>query len=148
LLKTDVFVNRGIMHGAWLPIYGVGGVLLIVLLKRSNPLACFGFSLAICSIVEYFTSWILEIIFHTRWWDYSGEFMNLDGRICLSVLLVFSVVGCLMVCVFAPLINRKIITLPRKFRIVLCAALGIVFTVDLLFSAISPNIGVGISSVI
>jgi uncharacterized membrane protein len=135
------------LHGAWLPVYGVGGILLVVLLKhfQDKPLKVFLVGIGICAATEYITSLSLEIIFHTRWWDYSGEFMNLDGRICLLGLLVFGVVGCLMVCVFVPTINSKIITLPKKSKTAICILLSVVFVVDLTYSLISPNVGYGIT---
>ena len=30
---------------------------------------------------------------YARWWDYSAEFLNLDGRICLKLSIFFGLVG-------------------------------------------------------
>jgi uncharacterized membrane protein len=148
--RTGILVNRGTMHGIWLPIYGVGGVLIVVLLRKyqNKHLQCFVKSMAICAIVEYLSSLLLEKLFNARWWDYSNEFMNLDGRICLFGLLIFGVAGCGAVCKVAPLIDRKIMSYSQKSRIIVCVVLGIIFAVDFMFSIVTPNVGAGISSVI
>ena len=50
-------------------------------------------AMAVCTVVEYGTSWILEVFFHARWWDYSGQFLNLHGRICFVSIVGFSLIG-------------------------------------------------------
>ena len=47
----------------------------------------------LCGVVEYFTSYYLEVTQGKKWWDYSGYFLNLNGRICAEGLLVFGVGG-------------------------------------------------------
>ncbi len=85
------FVNRGFLLGPICPIYGYG-VLLIVLLIGCNDndlLSIFLKSIFICSILEYFTSFIMEKLFKARWWDYSQRRFNINGRICLETMLPF-----------------------------------------------------------
>ena len=50
-------------------------------------------SVVICSILEYSTSYILEKIFNTRWWDYSMDKFNINGRICLGTMIPFGILG-------------------------------------------------------
>lgn len=47
----------------------------------------------VCGMIEYFSSWYMEMIYHTRWWDYTGYLFNVNGRVCLEGLLVFGF-GC------------------------------------------------------
>ena len=85
------FVNRGFLLGPICPIYGYG-VLLIILLIGCNDndlLSIFLKSIFICSILEYFTSFIMEKLFKARWWDYSQRRFNINGRICLETMLPF-----------------------------------------------------------
>lgn len=83
------------MFGPWLPIYGVGGVMLLVCLKpfRKNKLVTFILSMILCAILEYGTAWYLETFKQMKWWDYSGYFLTLQGRICLEGIVVFGIGG-------------------------------------------------------
>lgn len=100
LVLDGVFVNRGTFHGPWLPIYGAGGVLLLTVLNRvrSHPVIEFFSIILLCGIVEYGTSYYLEKVYDgKKWWDYSGYFLNLNGRICAEGLLVFGIGGMVIV---------------------------------------------------
>ena len=107
IVESGCFVNRGFLHGPWLPIYGFGAILILTLLFRfrSRPLLHALLTVLLCGTVEYFTHWSLELIMATRWWDYSGYFINLHGRICAEGLLVFMLGGMAIVYVGAPLID-------------------------------------------
>ena len=90
------FVNRGFLFGPYLPIYGFGVLTLyfilrnfmkkkILILGKINvtPVLVFLAILTIASSIEYFASWIMELLFHKRWWDYSYDLININGRISL-----------------------------------------------------------------
>ena len=72
---TKKLVNRGFLIGPYCPIYGWGGVAIIILLNRyyDDPIILFVMSMFICSLLEYFTSYIMEKLFKARWWDYSHK---------------------------------------------------------------------------
>lgn len=148
LISSHTFVNRGVLHGPWLPIYGSGGILILICLKklRNKPVVEFFASVVLCGFVEYFTSLYLEISCGRRWWNYNGYFLNLNGRICAEGLLVFGLGGVAIVYIIAPLLDnffRKI-----KLRVVgaVCAALIVAFIVDMVYSKKNPNTGKGIST--
>ena len=92
---TKKFVNRGFLIGPVVPIYGTGGVLVYVLLKRylDMPLVLFIMSIIICSLLEYFTSYYMEKLFKTRWWDYSNRKFNINGRVCLFNMICFGILS-------------------------------------------------------
>lgn len=84
------FVNRGFLNGPYCPIYGAGALLFIFLTNNiENIFLRFLLGAIIACALEYFTSLLLEFIFHARWWDYTPRRFNLNGRICLSSFLVF-----------------------------------------------------------
>ena len=146
--KSGKWVNRGFLHGPALPIYGSGGILILICLKklRNKPVVEFFASVVLCGFVEYFTSLYLEISCGRRWWNYNGYFLNLNGRICAEGLLVFGLGGVAIVYIIAPLLDnffRKI-----KLRVVgaVCAALIVAFIVDMVYSKKNPNTGKGIST--
>ena len=91
------FVNRGFLHGPICPVYGFGGLVILILPSSlySTWIPLFFSSMIMCTLVEYFVSWIMEKMFHARWWDYSHYKFHINGRICLlnSVLFGFMGVG-------------------------------------------------------
>lgn len=147
VVTQGVLINRGTMLGPWLPIYGAGGALVLLLLKKlfKNPVATFFVSMLLCSVIEYGTSWYLEVTKGVRWWDYSGYFMNLNGRICLEGAVVFGL-GCCAVVYFAgPALGGLIDRLTSPVQLVLCAVLVALFSTDAVYSHFHPNTGKGIT---
>lgn len=148
LVTDGEFVNRGVLHGPWLPIYGGGGVLILMLLNRlrKRPVLEFIGIVILCGCVEYTTSFVLEILHNgERWWDYSGYFLNLNGRICAEGLLVFGIGGIAIVYMLAPLLDNQIQRIRPWVLIPLCLILLTAFTVDNVYSARHPNSGKGIT---
>ena len=108
LISDKKFVNRGFMVGPVVPIYGTGGILITLFLTRyyNEPVTLFCMAVIVCSILEYFTSYLMEKLFKTRWWDYSNKKFNINGRICLSNLVLFGIMGLVMIYLVNPfLIN-------------------------------------------
>ena len=147
LAMTGEFVNRGTMHGPWLPIYGCGGLLIMVFLRplREKPGWLFVGAMALCGSLEYFASWILEVLFDKKWWDYAGYFMNLNGRICLEGVLLFGFAGFAFTYVISPWLDDQYLKMSTKYRKVLCTVLLILFVLDLIWSVVSPNAGSGVT---
>lgn len=148
LVGDGVFVNRGMLLGPWLPIYGCGGLLALVLFKRwrDKHVLTFFLTVASCAIVEYATSWILESIWGLTWWDYSDYVFNLHGRICLSGLLLFGLAGCLAIYYIAPRLDDLLSRISLNRRYMICTVIVILFVADVIHSLYRPNIGVGITS--
>lgn len=147
LLNDGVLANRGTLFGPWLPIYGVGGLIIIVFLKplRKNPLVMFIGAFVACGILEYFTSWMLDVLFDTKWWDYTGFFLNINGRVCLEGLFVFGLAGVSFTYIFAPLLDNLYAHLSAQKRKPICIVLLALFAVDLGWSAFHPNKGSGVT---
>lgn len=149
LITNGTVVNRGVLHGPWLPIYGSGSVLILLLLYRfrNNPPLEFVMTMVVCGGIEYLTSYMLEVVNGKRWWDYSGYFLNLNGRICAEGLLVFGVGGMVIIYVLAPLLDNLVQRLRHKSLVVLCVSLGCIFLADQAYSSKYPNTGEGITTV-
>ncbi|MEA4922656.1 MAG: DUF975 family protein [Eubacteriaceae bacterium] len=147
LVRGGVFVDRGTMYGPWLPIYGAGGLIILVGLKkfREKPWLNFILTMVVCGIVEYVTSYILQATAGMRWWDYSGYFLNINGRICLEGLLVFAIGGTVFVYILAPLFDDLYNRIPNGVKIPVIAVLLAAFTVDFTYSHFHPNHGKGIT---
>ncbi|MGI6012149.1 MAG: DUF975 family protein [Ruminococcus sp.] len=148
LITDGIFVNRGVLHGPWLPIYGSGGILILTLLHRARRHPALEFSLIVilCGVVEYTTSYFLEILHNgKKWWDYSGYFLNLNGRICAEGLFVFGVGGMAFVYLAAPVLDNLIRKIKGKILIPLCLILLLLFAGDAVYSTRFPNTGKGIT---
>ena len=147
LVEDGVFVNRGTCYGPWLPIYGSGGVMILLLLnkfRRNVGLEAVS-AIVLCGVVEYFTHWFLEITKGTKWWDYSGYFLNINGRICAEGLLVFMLGGLAIVYILAPQIDNLVKKANKKVLIPICCILLVAFCCDAVYSSKHPNMGEGIT---
>ena len=147
LVKDGVFVNRGVMHGPWLPVYGSGVSLIVVLLARwrGTPYKEAFLTLLLCGTLEYLTSYYLEVTKGMRWWDYTGYILNLNGRICAEGLIVFVVGGMAAVYVLVPMIDTALSRVNTKTLRIISVTLVIAFAADMVYSHYVPNTGEGIT---
>lgn len=132
LIQCHELVNRGTMYGPWLPIYGTGGVLCILLLDRfkENMYKTFVMIMALAGVLEFFTSWYLDFFHNAHYWQYYNKFANLNGRICLEGLLVFGIGGSFAIYIAAPYLSRLFGQWNQNVRRVLCIILCILFAAD------------------
>ena len=146
-VQQGKIINRGVLHGPWLPIYGVGGLIVLIFLfvLRRRPVLHLIATVILCGVVEYFGGWALETIFDKKWWDYSGYFFNIDGRVCAEGLFVFGAAGMAFIYVLAPLLDNMIRKAQQKILIPIEAVLLVFFIIDVIYSAFVPNTGDGIT---
>ena len=148
LVQSGEFANRGTMLGPWLPIYGAGAILaLIVLTKlRKHPLATFTGAFILSGVIEYGTATVLESMYGLKWWDYSGYFLNLNGRICLEGLILFAF-GCMAVIyAIAPELDNLLEKADARILSVVSIVLAVLFGMDAVSSLKNPNTGKNITS--
>ena len=107
LFEHHKFIDRGFLIGPICPIYGFGGIIIYILLNKymNEPIILFFMSVIICSILEYFTSYIMEKIFKNRWWDYSQMKYNINGRICLECAIPFGFGACFLMYGVNPILS-------------------------------------------
>ena len=131
-LQSKKFINRGFFMGPYCPIYGTGGVLLLVLSPyKDSPFLVFILSIVICSIIEYLTSYILEMIYKVRWWDYSNRMFNLNGRVCLFNSICFGLLGMLMVSYLNPVFLNLITSLSDTILTIIALTILIITLIDM-----------------
>lgn len=133
------FVNRGFLNGFFCPIYGLGAVLIIessswVGTFFSSDLAAGAVSIVVAVILvttlEYITGFMLEKVFHCKWWDYSEDFANLHGYICLQYSLLWGGLALVLLQVIHPGIAGLLFLIPSEIKITLSALLFIYFLID------------------
>ena len=146
-VTEGMFVNRGMLHGPWLPIYGSGVAMIAVLLYRfrSKPALEAVAIVVLCGFIEYMTSWLTELRTGMRWWDYTGYFLNLNGRICGEGLAVFALGGMAAVYLLVPLIDAAVTRVKPKLLIAVCVVLMVCFGGDFVYSQFHPNAGAGVT---
>ena len=147
LLNEGIIVNRGTMYGPWIPIYGWGALITIVLLSKfkNKPFKLFLYSFCLSGIIEYLTSLYLDIFYNKKWWDYKGYFLNINGRVCLEGLLVFALAGCISIYFLIPYLNNHLKKINKNVKIILVIILVSFYCIDFVYSTFNPNSGIGIT---
>lgn len=136
VLSAHKFVNRGFLHGPICPIYGFGGIVILLLppVLYDTWLPLFFASLFLCSGIEYFGSWILEKMFHTLWWDYSHYKFNIKGRVCLLNSFLFGLMGMLCVHFVFPYVMWLLNWLGEFWCKVIAEGAGVILAVDMVIT--------------
>lgn len=127
------FVNRGFLRGPYCPIYGCGALLTTGLLASLNdyPAAVFLCGLLLTSVLEYLTSWIMEVLFHTKWWDYSKRRFHINGRVCLRNSILFGLMSLFVIYFLQPRVDQLIASLPLPTAMLICILFIWIFIYDL-----------------
>lgn len=126
------FVNRGFLHGPYLPIYGFGALIVVVSLSffNTHPIVVFLVAMALTSALEYVTSYLLEKIFNTKLWDYSKHFANINGRVCLLNASLFGLMGLVATYWVHPALTRFVSHVPDGVLHPLSSGLLFIISVD------------------
>ena len=137
LIEDHIFVNRGVLFGPWLPVYGAGGLIIYFLFNKLRnkpvkigklnirPLIIYIYIVVISTVVELLTTYVIDFM-KSDWrklWDYSNMFLNFQGRIALKTSLKFGLVGIIGVYLVIPLIEKflgvkKIPTIIIKYAVI------------------------------
>ena len=126
-------INSGFLTGPMCPIYGTGALVMTIFLYnpfRDKPLLVFLLGMVLCDIVEYITSVLMEVLFHARWWDYTYEFLNIKGRICLKHTLYWGVVALTFVKLIHPHVDNVIMSFNVKTVRLILIGIFVVFFID------------------
>lgn len=125
-------VNRGFLHGPWLPIYGIGALVIITatasFADRAVPL--FFAVVLLTSGVEYLGSWALELLFGVQLWDYSRYRFNIKGRVCLKNSILFGLLGLVLVYLIHPLVDEAVSAMGERALGVGAHAIILVIAID------------------
>lgn len=125
-------VNRGFMKGPFLPLYGSGAIMMLVVSApfRDNIVLTFLAGVVGATILEYVTGLVMETIFKVRYWDYSGQFLNFQGRICLTSSLAWGGLTILMTRVVHQYVERVMLWIPSELLTVFVIVLTAYITAD------------------
>lgn len=117
-IKSGKWENRGFLIGPICPIYGFGASIAWCIFTdldifqnglpgTEQPWWVIFIICALGSaILEYSISYLLEKVFHAKWWDYSETPLNINGRICLPATCAFGFAGIVVVKILFPWLDR------------------------------------------
>lgn len=132
-IRERQFVNRGFLRGPICPIYGIGVTLVILLLKplQDNIILLYIASVILVTILEGITGFVLDKVFHNKWWDYSKRPFNIGGYVCLVFSLIWGVACVLIVKFIHHVFEEGVEYFPKMAGIILVVVLSGILFVDL-----------------
>lgn len=136
-VKEGKFVNRGFLNGPICPVYGIGVGMVVQFLTpvENNLVLLYITSTVLVTVIEGITGYLLEKIFHNKWWDYSNQPLNIGGYVCVLFSLIWGVFCVLIVKVIHPLIHKALTLIPLFVGIVIMVILAIALFADLYVTA-------------
>lgn len=138
-IRKGSLVNRGFLYGPWLPIYGFGALIILFSTAsfKNSIVMIFLVGMLSASCLEYCTGWLMEALFHVRYWDYSNEPYNFHGHICLFVSFAWGVASVLLVTLVHPPIERILNKLSLTTLKITLGILIVFFIADVIESIIN-----------
>lgn len=134
--------RKGLIWGPFCPVYGVGGVFLIIFLNRIDKkdyFKLFIFGFLIGSSVEYLLSYILEAMYGARFWDYAYTAKDINGRICVLYSLFWGFLSIMLMRFIKPKVDKLIGKISRKIKGSVEIAFVIFLLIDCLVTVWSIN---------
>lgn len=132
-VKEKEFVNRGFLNGPICPIYGVGVISVVEILQpvADKLVLLYLTSVVLTTALEWITGFLMEKLFHHKWWDYSNMPMNLNGYVCVPFSFVWGLACVVIVRNIHPFIYRLLTMLPLGLGVTCVIVLSVVLIVDL-----------------
>lgn len=136
-VKQGEFVNRGFLNGPICPIYGVGVVSVIYCLGevKGNLAVLYAASVVLVTVIEGITGFVMDKLFHHKWWDYSNQPLNIGGYVCMVFSLIWGVFCVFIVKVFQPVISGMVIHIPLIIGLVILSVCTVGMCADLYVTA-------------
>ena len=110
ITKGTVESRQSFLYGPFCIVYGIGAICLIFSLNKykENTIKLFLYGMFVGAIVEYFTSYIGEVMMHIKWWDYSTAFLNIHGRTCLFYAICWGILTIPLIKYINPALDKMI----------------------------------------
>lgn len=126
------WINSGFLNGPFIPIYGVGGLVIISLFTpfKDSIFLLFLIGFVGLTAVEYVTGYLMEKIFNTSWWDYTGNFMNINGKVCLENSIYWGILSIILTKYLNPFIIESVDKIPRHYGEIFLVVFIIYFFID------------------
>lgn len=125
-------VNSGFLVGPFCPIYGFGALIMYLSLRNltNNIFILFLFGLIVLSIFEYFVGLFLEVVFKTKYWDYSENKFNIHGRVCLKNSMYWGILGIIFMKMIHPRVEKFVNIVPILYVTIAIIVLMVIMFID------------------
>lgn len=135
-LKSRKFVNRGFMRGPFLPIYGSGAIMMLVVSMpfQDNILLTYIAGCIGATVLELVTGVIMEALFKVRYWDYSNQKFNYKGHICLSSTIAWGFLTILMTEVVHKGVEQVVFSIPEAVVMLVTIIVTVYIIIDFTLS--------------
>lgn len=128
--KGTLESRQSFLYGPFCIVYGIAAICLIFTLSKykNNNVKLFFYGLVVGCSVEYFSSYIGELILHVKWWDYSNDFLNINGRTCLYYAVLWGFLTIVLINYINPLVDKIINFISEKISKFLFKTIIIIIT--------------------
>lgn len=141
LVTKHKFLNTGSLFGPWIPIYGVGSVILYYLHPfKDKPILLFLSAALLSGVLEYFTGLFLDKVLHKPMWDYKDMFLSIQGYVCFISVVCFGIAGLILNYLFLPFFNKLFNSINFKYTKYVTIAITILFIIDFILSKMYKNL--------
>ena len=137
LTKGVVESRQSMLYGPFCCIYGLGAICLLCIPKsaKKNNWTLFIAGFIIGSVVEYVVSWVGEVIFNIKWWDYSNFPLNINGRVCVYFSIFWGILTICLNKVINPTVDKVLGKIPIKVLNVLTVIIMVFMAFDFIISS-------------
>jgi len=130
------FINRGFLNGPYIPIYGFGGMTILICCMpfQHNGFLVYIVGVLSCTALEFFVGWVMETIFQKQFWDYSMLKFTYKNRISLIPSLFWGLLSLFLVYVLYGPVDKLVSFVSAEFAMIYDLIFIIVMTVDIIIS--------------
>ena len=143
-------VNRGFLNGPICPVYGWGVIVVLAVLHiaggifgidtdigTANVIVLFFIGMVFATLTELIAGFLLDRLFHARWWDYSREKFNFKGYICLRFSIIWGLIIAFVLRVIHPGIQSIVGLIPAGIGLIVLIIIYIVFVTDIILTTLA-----------
>ncbi len=143
-------INRGFLNGPLCPVYGAGVIMVLIVLYLTgvafgfdtdvsvvSPMILFIIGIIFATLIELVAGFLLDKLFHARWWDYSDRKFNLNGYICLEFSIIWGLAIAFVLRIVQPTFAGIVNHIPRMLGIILLIVMYITFVADIIITVLT-----------
>lgn len=136
LTQNGIFIDRSLLFGPWVPLYGLSGTLTLILCRKfaDQPIPVFCLTSLIYSASGYAVNFAADLLWGMAPMESMNYFYDLGLQPIIADAFFLGLVGCTCLYYIAPKSLQKLHKLPGWFRICCCLILGILMGLDLLYT--------------
>lgn len=130
------FINRGFLNGPYIPIYGFGGMTILICCMpfQHNGFLVYIVGVLSCTALEFFVGWVMESIFQKQFWDYSMLKFTYKNRISLIPSLFWGLLSLFLVYVLYGPVDKLANFVSPEFAMIYDLTFAVVMVVDIIIS--------------